>query len=148
MGVHMPPPPPAWANFSIMMECMPESGGCHSVEGTTYFTLQDTPKSTHRVIGVAFRHTFHHDGKICLGWRGWGVHDLPLSLYSPSHTKLQCTLQLRWQIHSPCSVSAPMYSVVYTHHSLFLHFSLKWEAQMLRSIDSTSLWHSIGVCVL
>jgi hypothetical protein len=25
------PPPPAWANFSIMMKCMPESGRCHSV---------------------------------------------------------------------------------------------------------------------
>jgi hypothetical protein len=26
-----PPPTPAWANFSIMMECTPESGRCHSV---------------------------------------------------------------------------------------------------------------------
>jgi hypothetical protein len=26
-----PPPSPAWANFSIMMECRPESGRCHSV---------------------------------------------------------------------------------------------------------------------
>ncbi len=26
-----PLPSPAWANFSIMMECMPESGRCHSV---------------------------------------------------------------------------------------------------------------------
>jgi hypothetical protein len=25
------PPSPAWANFSIMMECMPESNRCHSV---------------------------------------------------------------------------------------------------------------------
>jgi hypothetical protein len=24
-------PSPAWSNFSIMMECMPESGRCHSV---------------------------------------------------------------------------------------------------------------------
>jgi hypothetical protein len=24
-------PSPAWANFSIMMECTPESGSCHSV---------------------------------------------------------------------------------------------------------------------
>jgi hypothetical protein len=30
VGVH-PPPSRAWANFSIMMECMPESGRCHSV---------------------------------------------------------------------------------------------------------------------
>jgi hypothetical protein len=26
-----PPTPPVWANFSIMMERTPESGGCHSV---------------------------------------------------------------------------------------------------------------------
>jgi hypothetical protein len=30
MGMH-PPSLPAWANFSIMMECTPESGRCHSV---------------------------------------------------------------------------------------------------------------------
>jgi hypothetical protein len=148
-GGRAPPPSPAWANFSIVMECMPESGGCHSVGGTTYFTLQDTPKSTHRVTGAAFWHKFHHDGKNCLGWWEWGVHALPLSLYSPLRTKLQCTLQLRGQIHSPCLVSAPMYSVVYTHHSLIvsLHFSIKWEVKLRRSIDSTSLWQSIGVCV-
>jgi hypothetical protein len=30
VGVH-PPPSPAWANFSIMMERTPKSGRCHSV---------------------------------------------------------------------------------------------------------------------
>ncbi len=30
MGVH-PPPSPGWADFSVMMECTPESGNCHSV---------------------------------------------------------------------------------------------------------------------
>jgi hypothetical protein len=30
VGLH-PPPSPAWANISIMMECTSESGGCHSV---------------------------------------------------------------------------------------------------------------------
>jgi hypothetical protein len=29
--VRAPPPSPAWANFSIMMQCTPESGRCHSV---------------------------------------------------------------------------------------------------------------------
>jgi hypothetical protein len=29
-GLH-PSPSPGWANFSIMMECTPESGNCHSV---------------------------------------------------------------------------------------------------------------------
>ncbi len=36
---------------------------------------------------------------------GGGVHAHPLSLYLPSHTKLQCTLQLRGQILSSCFVS-------------------------------------------
>ncbi len=35
-----------------------------------------------------------------------------LSLYLPSRTKFQCTLQLRVQMHSPCFVSTPMYSVI------------------------------------
>ncbi len=30
MGVHTPPAP-AWANFSIIMECSPECGRCHSM---------------------------------------------------------------------------------------------------------------------
>jgi hypothetical protein len=34
---------------------------------------------------------------------GEGVHALPLSLYLPSRTKLQCALQLRGQTHSPHS---------------------------------------------
>ncbi len=29
--MHPPPPSPAWANFSFMMEYTPESSGCHSV---------------------------------------------------------------------------------------------------------------------
>ncbi len=33
------------------------------------------------------------------------VHAHPLSLYLPSCTKLQCTLQLRGQIHSPYFIS-------------------------------------------
>jgi len=30
-GGHAPPPSPAWANFTLMMECMPESSRCYSV---------------------------------------------------------------------------------------------------------------------
>ncbi len=36
---------------------------------------------------------------------GEGVHALPLSLYLPSRTKLQCAFQLRGQIHSPYFIS-------------------------------------------
>ncbi len=46
-----------------------------------------------------------------LAQAGVGVHAHPLSLYLPSRTKLRCTLQLRGQIHSPCFISIPMYSV-------------------------------------
>jgi hypothetical protein len=28
----------------------------------------------HRVAAAAFWRTFHHEGKISPGWRGWGVH--------------------------------------------------------------------------
>jgi hypothetical protein len=34
-GPRMPSSSPGWADFTIMMECMPEKGHCHSV----YFVL-------------------------------------------------------------------------------------------------------------
>ncbi len=37
-----PPPSPAWADFSIMMECKPESGHCHSVYSVVQRIIQDT----------------------------------------------------------------------------------------------------------
>ncbi len=49
--------------------------------------------------------TFHHYRKISPGWWVWGIHAHPPSLYSPSRTKLQCTLQLSGQIHSVSSLS-------------------------------------------
>ncbi len=72
------------------------------------------PQSTHRVEMAAFWRTFHHDGKISPGCWGWGVHAHPLSLYLPSRTKLQCTLQLRGQIHTSYffHLYPYMYSVV------------------------------------
>ncbi len=57
---------------------------------------------------AAFWRTFHHDGKMSPGWWRWGAHAHPLSLYLSSHTKLQCTLQLSGQIHSPYFYSTPM----------------------------------------
>jgi hypothetical protein len=62
------------------------------------FTI--APQSTvHRVVTAAFWRTFHHEGRISPGWWGWGLHAHPLSLHLPSPVKLQCTLQLSWQIH-------------------------------------------------
>ncbi len=67
----------------------------------------------HRVVTSAFWRTFSiHEGKISLGWWGWGVHAHPLLLHLPSPVKLQCTLQLNGQIHWPCFISRKdMYSV-------------------------------------
>jgi hypothetical protein len=57
---------------------------------------------------------FHHDGKISPAWWGWWVHFHLLSLHLSSRTKLQCTLQLREQIHSPlCTVCPILYNVPY-----------------------------------
>ncbi len=66
-----------------------------------------------RVVTSAFWRTFSHEGKISLGWWGWGVHAHPLSLHLPSPVKLQCTLQLSGKIHWPCFISCKdIYSVV------------------------------------
>jgi hypothetical protein len=64
--------------------------------------------TTHRVAIADFWREIHHDR--------WGLHAHPLSLYLPSHihTKLQCTLELRGQIHSPFFISTPMYSMVWS----------------------------------
>ncbi len=53
---------------------------------------------------TTFWFIFHHDRKIGPAWWGYGVHAHPLSLYLPSRTKLQCTLQLRGQIQPPVSI--------------------------------------------
>ncbi len=45
-------------------------------------------QSTHRVAKATFCRTFHHKGKISLGWYRWGMHAHPLSLYLPSRSKL------------------------------------------------------------
>ncbi len=70
------------------------------------------PQSTHRVATAAFWGTFLHDGKLAQagGGGGWGgaLHAHPLSIYYSSRTKLQCTLQLRGQLHSPYFISTPI----------------------------------------
>jgi hypothetical protein len=69
--------------------------------------LDEQPQSTHRVATAAFWSTFHHDGKISPGCGGGGGARPP-----PSRIKLQCTLQLSGQIHSPYFISTPMYSTL------------------------------------
>ncbi len=60
--------------------------------------------------------TFHHDGKISQPGKGWGggARPPPFSLYLLSRTKLQCTLQLRGQIHSPHFYSTSIVLCGYT----------------------------------
>ncbi len=38
-----PPPTPAWANFTLMIECTPESDCCYSV----YSVVHTTPQQNH-----------------------------------------------------------------------------------------------------
>ncbi len=81
------------------------------------------PRNTHREASAAFWRIFYHDGKISPAWWGWGVYAHPLSLYLPSRTKLQCTLNLtgQMQIHSLCFIPTPLYSVaVSTTEYIFL----------------------------
>ncbi len=40
---HAPPAPPAWADFTLMMECTPESGHCHSVYSAVQTLLGQPP---------------------------------------------------------------------------------------------------------
>ncbi len=63
------------------------------------------PQSTHKVATTAFWHAFHHDGKISPGGWGWRVRSHPLSLYLPSRTKVQFTLQQRGQVYPPYFIS-------------------------------------------
>jgi hypothetical protein len=50
----------------------------------------------HREATAAFWRLFHHDGKISPAWQRLG---------GARRTKLQCTLQLSGQIHSPYFIS-------------------------------------------
>jgi hypothetical protein len=62
-------------------------------------------QSSHREAIGYFWRIFHHGGKISPDWWGGGVNANPLTLLLPSRTKLQCTLQLRGQIHSTYFIS-------------------------------------------
>ena len=42
-----------------------------------YWKLDFSVHRVHRVATAAFWHTFSHEGKICPGWKGWGVHAHP-----------------------------------------------------------------------
>ncbi len=52
----------------------------------------------HRVATATSWHTFHHDGKISLGWWGWGVHaHLPTPLHSVYHHVQSCSVRTSWE---------------------------------------------------
>ena len=82
----------------------------------TVFVSLSLEVHTEWPLPISGLNPIHHDGKISPGWWGWGmhVHPLsPLSLYLPSRSMLQCTLQLRGRIHSPFFISTPnMYTVL------------------------------------
>ncbi len=109
--------------------------------------LGPAPHRVHRVVTSAFWRTFSHEGKISLGWWGWGVHAHPLSLHLPSPIKLQCTLQLSGQIHWPCFISCKdMYSV---RHPMKAFLLLSEEAIPMR-IQEKGLgeWWGMNKCVI
>ncbi len=60
------------------------------------------PQSTHRVAMTDFWRTLHYImmEKLALAGEGGGCTPIPFHSSIPSHTKLQCTLQLRGQINS------------------------------------------------
>ncbi len=66
------------------------SAGCSLLRAQDFCCSFD--HRVHRVATVAIWRTYGHEGKICPGWCGWGVHAHPLSLHLPSTVKLQCTL--------------------------------------------------------
>ncbi len=55
----------------------------HSMYGMLCLLKWSSSQSTHRVTMATFWRTFHHNGKICPGWRGRRLHAHPLSLYLP-----------------------------------------------------------------
>ena len=66
-----------------------------TVESTTIWWRARTGETTeYREAMAAFWRTFSHEGKISLGWCGWGVHAHPLSLHLPSPVKL--SLRSSW----------------------------------------------------
>ncbi len=48
----------------------------------------------HRLVTSAFWRSFSHEGKIGLGWRGWGMHAHPLLLHLPS--PVSCSVRSSW----------------------------------------------------
>ncbi len=100
------------ADFSVMMECAPESVRCHSVNSVWVYI----PQSIHRVAMTDFWRSFHHEGIINPGWWGWGSHAHPLSLYLPSRTKKFATYVSaeRTDTLTLFHLNPYMYSVVHT----------------------------------
>jgi hypothetical protein len=104
------------------------------------FHLRQLVRPRHRVhiLAIAdFLRTSHHDGKISPGSCGMMAGDArppPFSLLS-SRRKLQCSLQLRGQIHTfPLSILPYMHSVVFAFPSL----ALKCDGQTFKCICYSS----------
>jgi hypothetical protein len=51
-GGRAPPPSPAWANFTLMMECTPESRRCYSVYSVVLTVVLYNPNLENRLASV------------------------------------------------------------------------------------------------
>ncbi len=75
--------------------------------------------------------------KLAQSSEGVGGARPPNSLYLPSRTKLQCTLQLRGQIHSPYFVSIPICILCYTQS---IHFACGFPMNDRRTARLSFSW--------
>ncbi len=119
--------------------CCTQSTWRNNCSQTKYMFCCRPSHRVHRVVTSAFWRTFSHEGKISLGWWGWGVQAHPLLLHLPSPVKLQCTLQLSGQINWPCLISCKdMYSVgplYFTYSPSLLRTSLITTVQLLQLLN-------------
>ncbi len=72
-----PPPSPAWANFTLMMECRPESSVCYSVYsvGISMVKTRERPETRGRtLIGILSELSVREEKGMGTVWTGRGVH--------------------------------------------------------------------------
>jgi hypothetical protein len=85
--------------------------------------------------------------KLAQADEGRGVYGAgpPPSLYLPSRTKLQCTLQLRGQIHSSYFTSTPYILCAVSIHLWGGGVELKMNLLICEGVHSDTLYHTYSL---